>query len=176
MDIPQVTATDQFLLSVDWGAILQRLTAYAGSRFREGTREDWEDIANSAVERLLDPAYRPWSPAVPSMESLLRHLQSEVNGLISNRRKLRQRRGATLPFEETDGGGAQKPFEAMEWSYALLEQLDGKSDACEVFCRILDGAWKPSDTAEALQWPATRVYEARRVIKENAEIIRGNRP
>ena len=175
---PPVTTIDTFLLTVDWGEILLHLTAYAGFKYFEGSNEDIAELVQEAVRHLLDPTYRKWVEANPTMDSLLSHLRSEINAMVIDRRRLRQRRGPHLPAEHalramsSPAPGPEAQLEANDWCYQVLEHLEGRKYASELFYLIMDGTTEPAEQAEALGWTIGRVYEARRVIRDTIREMR----
>lgn len=134
-------------------------------------------MAQEAVGHLFDDKYRNWSPPTPTWESLLLHLQSEVNGIVINRSRLRRRRGDSAaldsakavldPDMETDD-----VLDVEDWAYALLERLDDDGDACAILDLVLKGVEKPAQQAETLGWTRPRVYEARRRLKAAIRLVR----
>lgn len=174
-----VTTIDTFLLTVDWGEVMLRLSAFVARRYQEASEEQVEDVVQEAIQHLLDPDYRSWVEPNPSTESLMRHLGSEVNGIVINQRRKNERRrtGQVVPVEEAltlacDSPTAQMQLEAKAFIYELLDSLDGKDNACEVLYLIADGNIKAAAQIKALGWTTNRVYEARRKIQAAARKIR----
>ncbi|MCR9165977.1 MAG: hypothetical protein ACE37F_25190 [Nannocystaceae bacterium] len=166
---------DNFLASTDWGEVAVRLTAYALNRLRRGgidNPDDAKDVVQEALRRLFDPQSRDWSPTSPCKKGLMRHLGSEINGIVANRVRLRMRRGDALPEDslaKKPGGTRPDETDGLEdLVYTLLERVDGDDDASDILDLFLKGTEKASDQAETLKWTPSRVYEARRRIRSAA--------
>lgn len=165
---------DNFLASVDWGEVAVRLTAFALSRLDRldmANPEDAQDLAQEAIQRVFDPKYRNWSPSAPSLKELMKHLGSKVNGIVANRQRSRDRRGVVAPLDapniasSTTTDGRQDLDDLV---YVLLDRLDGDDDACTVLDLFLKDVDKAAEQANTLQWPTSKVYEARRRIRAAA--------
>lgn len=168
-----MNTTDDFLASTDWADVLVRLSAFAWRRLKRVgfSYQEVEDIAQEAVQRLFDEKYRNWSPSEPRMEDLLRHLGSEVNGIVANRVRLRDRRGDLRPVDEArmaldHAAQADTCQNVEDLLYALLEHFDDDEDVCTLVDLFAKGILKAADQAQELDWPAARVYEARRRLRK----------
>ncbi len=89
------------LEKVDWARTSVRLTSHAYRRL--GTGRDWhvaEELAQEAIEQVIDPNYKDFDPADGS---LFKHLGSVVNGLIQNRGRKKAESCVTVadPKDET---------------------------------------------------------------------------
>ncbi len=163
----------------DWAAIFKRLTAYALRWLgRNGRLEDARDIAAEAIRQLLDPEYRSWDPRD---EDVLWHLQSTVNGILSNRRHTK-----SLSEERLHDFTSETSDERFHASNRLVDRIHGAQTLDKVFdhaCavgdelaqRIVleahDGVVGPKEVAAKLGEPISRIYEARRRLKGYLEVV-----
>ncbi len=160
-------AFDDFFATVDWGEITLRLTLFA---VRRGVPpDDAEEVVQEAFSQLFDPDYKEWSPDVPSVASLMRHLGSTVNGIIMNKRRRQGRWGPAVDLARvklSNGVTADRERHSADWQCEVLGRLDGDDDACSIFYLIVDDVPKAADEAAELGWPVARVYEARRRLRQ----------
>lgn len=162
---------DDALEQVDWASTLRRLTLYAKRRLgTEVTIEEAEDIAAEAVRQMLDPTYRGWDP---QREQLLWHLQSNVNGLISNRRRKKALSEERLHdfSAKPDVGMSPAPDPLPSISLADLARHAtalGDHLAAAVVAAAIQGSSSPKEVALSLGVPAQKVYDARQRLKRYA--------
>lgn len=158
---------DEFLATVDWNEVGARLTAFA--RRRTGHVAEAEELVQEALSRLFDPKYKPWSPDTPSLEGLVGHLRSTINGIVVDRHRLRERRGRSVDHEHVvlqSPSTADASVRTADWECDALGRLNGDEEACQVFCLMVDDVQKAADQAAKLGWPVSKVYEARRRIRQ----------
>lgn len=168
---------DDLLAQQNWDEVIENLTEYSRARLGYRARvADAEDIAMQAISRVLDPKYRAWNPET---STLLEHLGSEVNGIISNLRRTRSRSKEVIAdtIEERksvasddriiDRIGAGRILES------LLELAIERSDEIvqQLLLEAVDGVIAPKDVAVKLNIPIGRVYEGRRRLSEYLEIV-----
>ena len=163
----------------DWHLLSRRLTDYA--RWMLGwnaTAADAEEIAQQAITTVLDPGYRAWDPA---REDLMWHLQSNVNGIISNRRtkkSLSMERLRDLQPETSDERFRQaNPDVQRIEDRNVLEALHDHAAACgddvaqHVVMDALSGDFDAGRLAERLKVPVQKVYDARQRLKRYLRLI-----
>jgi len=170
---------DSFLASANWTELSIRLTAYAQRRLRRvGVVKvmDAEEVAQEALRRLFDPKYRLWTPLEPTLDGLINHLGSEVNGIISNLRRRQARWGDALSFEDRTSHRLPTA-QGLDCAADILARLEatGEDDAADIFRKILEGNLVPAEQAESLRWPPQRVYEARRRLRDAVRVLHTGR-
>ena len=172
---------DEGLAGQDWEQIGKRLTLFAHRRLWSIGVDDValaQDLAQEAISRLFDPNYAGWDQARQPV--LLEFLGSVVNGLISNLRKKRRRRGAHLPLEGPGrphlacecAGAETRVSQADELTriWALLQQeLQGDPLAVQVLELTIEGCERPRHQAAALGVDVERIYQARRRLRRCIE-------
>jgi len=164
---------DQEIERHDWDDVSRRLTAYA--RWRLGWNAniaDAEEIAQEAIRIVLDPAFREYDPA---KEDLMWHLQSNVNGIINNRREKK-----ALSNERLRDFGAETSDERLQRANPdvkrsqdrrILEILHdyaearGDQHAQAVVMDSLSGDFDDTETAAKLMVPVQKIYDARQRLK-----------
>jgi DNA-directed RNA polymerase specialized sigma24 family protein len=157
----------------DWNDVSRRLTDYA--RWRLGWNAniaDAEEIAQEAIRIVLDPDFREFNPAE---EDLMWHLQSNVNGIINNRRKkkaLAKEQLHDLQPETSDERFHQKnPGVTRVQQRAVLEVLHdyaearGDEQAQTVVMDALSGDFDDAETATKLNVPVQKIYDTRQRLK-----------
>lgn len=157
----------------DWNDVSRRLTDYA--RWRLGWNaniSDAEEIAQEAIRIVLDPDFREFNPAE---EDLMWHLQSNVNGIINNRRKkkaLAKEQLHDLQTETSDERFHQKnPGVTRVQQRAVLEILHdyaearGDEQAQTVVMDALSGDFDDAETANKLNVPVQKIYDTRQRLK-----------
>jgi len=164
--------TEDSLEGQDWDRIIKRLTAFAKRRLGYRARlEDAKDIAMKAISQVFDPEYRAWDPQTCT---LLEHLRSEVNGIVSNSRRTRSRSEERF-FDAPEGGDSleseDRTIDRIGSSQILNEVLDIASQRSDenaqlVLMEAVDGAIAPKDAAAKLNMPIGRVNEARRRLRD----------
>lgn len=169
---------DDSLEGQDWDRIIKRLTAYARRRLGHSARlEDAKDIAMQAISRVFDPTkYRAWNPQA---STLLEHLGSEVNGIVSNLRRTHSRSKEVISDtieERKSVASDDRIIDRLDSSRILESLLDiaiERSDeiAQQLLMEAIDGAIAPKDVAAKLTIPIGRVYEGRRRLSEYLEVV-----
>jgi len=176
------TSSDDPFSKQDWKQIIKRLTAYAKRRLgRKATIQEAEDIASEAIRQVLDPDYRDWDPA---KEELIWHLQSNVNGIINNRRRTK-----SLAMEQIRdfGSEASQGLTARDSRHECNEKHDASAllervRACAaqkgdevaeqvILLAAIDAVFDVKDVAVKLNVSVGKVYEARRRLKEYLEAV-----
>ena len=158
----------------DWNRILRRLTDYARWCLGfDGKIEDAEEIASEAVRIVFDPQRRNWDPA---KDDLIWHLQSNVNGIISNRRAkkaLSKERLLDFPAETTDSRfHSENPGVARLEQRNLLEAAHdhagklGDTHVQTLVLEALDGNVDAKDIAAKLNVEPQKIYDARQRLKK----------
>jgi DNA-directed RNA polymerase specialized sigma24 family protein len=170
------TELEDSLEKQDWKEIVRRLTLYAKGRLGRGSSiHDAEEIAQEAIRIVLDPEYRQWDPET----DLLYHLQSNVNGLISNRWKTKSRSQERLRDFTVEQGipdpsaGVVDRIEASETLEKLLEHAISVGDElCQkIILEAVDGIVAPQEVAAKLGVKVGQVYEARRKLKKYIDTV-----
>ena len=157
----------------DWNLLSRRLTTYARWRLGWDAKvEDAEEIAQQAIATVLDPEYREWNPG---QEDLMWHLQSNVNGIISNLRTKKARsmeRLRDLQPETSDERFRQANPNAKRVERRLvLEVLHDHAEARDdtvaqnVVMDVLQGDFDAAELAARLKVPVQKVYDARERLK-----------
>lgn len=157
----------------DWDDVSRRLTAYA--RWRLGWNANIADaveIAQEAIRIVLDPEFREFDPA---KEDLMWHLQSNVNGIINNRRKkkaLANEKVRDLHVETSDERFQRaNPDVKRSQERRILEILHdyaearGDEHAQAVVMDALSGDFDDAETASKLKVPVQKIYDARQRLK-----------
>lgn len=168
---------DDALETQDWKKIIKRLTAYAKRKLgRNGKIQDAEEIASEAIRQVLDPEYRDWKPEECD---LLWHLQSNVNGILSNRWRTKSKTEERLRdfkketsderFHADDNtvariANAQALDKALDLAIAANDEL-----AQAVIMEANEGLLEPQEVATKLGVAVGKVYEARRRLKAYLE-------
>lgn len=168
---------DELLAQQNWDEVIENLTEFSRRRLGRGARiADAEDIAMQAISQVLDPEYRSWNPEV---STLLEHLGSEVNGIISNLRRTRSRSEEVIAdtIEQrksvTSDDRVIDRIESSQILDSLFNLAAKRSDeiAQQLLLEAVDGAIAPKDVAAKLNIPIARVYEGRRRLSEYLEIV-----
>lgn len=161
---------DEFLTSVDWGAVSKRMVAYTLRRLQRfipshASPETAKELVHEAIVHLLDDEHRDWRPTEPSERALLLHLGSEINGLVINyqRKIIRRPNETSLDVRVDLGEAACEPaaVDASAWLDEAMAMLDGEDDARRVLGLFADGCTKAADQASELGWPIKKVYKVR---------------
>lgn len=167
----------------DWNDVSRRLTDFARWRLGwDANIADAEEIAQEAIRIVLDPDFREYNPAE---EDLMWHLQSNVNGLINNRRKkkaLAKEQLRDLQPETSDERFHQdNPGVKRVKERAVLEVLHdfaearGDEHAQTVVMDALSGDFDDAETAAKLNVPVQKVYDARQRLKRYLAAILGEK-
>ncbi|MFT3693985.1 MAG: hypothetical protein QM831_12650 [Kofleriaceae bacterium] len=165
------------LARADWGNVSRRLTLYAKRRMGAATMTEAEDVAAEAIRQVLDPMYRAWDP---QRETLLWHLQSNVNGIVANRSRKKSRTQERLhDFQERpDVLGPtvavdDEPDDSLLTLHAYAEDR-GDQLACDIITQALQGVVSPKEVALSLGVPPQKVYDARQRLKRYGLALRGH--
>ena len=175
---------DDELERQDWERIGKRLTLYAYRRLRGIGVDDMaraQDLAQEAIGRLFDPDYAGWDRG--RQPSLLEHLGSVVNGLVSNLRRKRARRTVPVSLEEgrlsplvaAQPGAEARVADAEELArvWAMLqESLRDDELGGRVLELIVEGCERPREQARALSIDVERIYQARRRLRRRIAEVR----
>lgn len=164
---------DEEIQRHDWNDVSRRLTAYA--RWRLGWNAniaDAEEIAQEALRIVLDPDFREFDPA---KEDMMWHLQSNVNGIINNRRVKKALANEQLHdfTRESSDDRFQKASPGVKrvQDHRLLEILHDHAEALGdvhaqcVVMSALSGDFDDAETAKKLGVPKQKVYDARQRLK-----------
>lgn len=93
---------------IDWPSISKRLTRFAYTRIRGSSWDDAEDLAQQAIEQMLDGEHAEWDQE--KHPDPLDHLTGIVRGLVANRwRKLARQK--TEPLHKEPAGDASEQNE-----------------------------------------------------------------
>jgi hypothetical protein len=167
---------DEALAQADWADTFRRLSLYAKRRLGVSMPfQEAEDIAAEAIRQVFDPAYRAWTP---QRETLLWHLQSNVNGLIANRRRKKSLTHEQLHDDLSSSYASPDELAVTPTLEQELSRLSGYAQeigdklASSVIALALAGTVSPKEVALVLGVPAQKVYDARQRLKRYGAELR----
>ena len=174
------SVSHQQLLEHDWSDISRRLTLFVYGRLGRGrSMHDAEEIAQEAVRRFLDPNYAQWDQG--REPSLVRHLGSIANGVLSDRRQRKSSSNEELrdvadmaevdASEDVETRVASAEVAARSLA-ALRERLAKDRVALDILELIIRGVDEPREQARQLSLAPREVYNARRRIALHRDAIR----
>src|SRR5262249_42324668 len=145
---------------------------------RKRSWEEAQDVAQKAIEQLLDPRYKAWDPK--SEPRVFRHLINVARGIISNARRLRASRETATEDEKLEAAlGATNDGEDEEARVASraharhavreLAELTGRADGDpleqEVMALYAEEIVELDEQARVLGRPKHDVRNARRRLQ-----------
>lgn len=190
--VPRVLMTsnvEEFLAEIDWGAVSKRLVAYALRRLRRfapslATETHAMDVVHQAIVHLIDDEHRDWVPEGdhPTLQGLLFHLGSEINGIVINQQRKVIRRPSSRSL--SDLASKAQPVEDATVDHRLMEAdmmrratqlLEGHDAAQQILHLFAEGCTKAADQAKVLGWPVKKVYKIREQVRSRLEELRDGR-
>jgi hypothetical protein len=162
--------------SVDWETVTMKLVHYAFRRMGRSSWEDAREVAQTALEHMLDPAYARWDPAV--QPDVFLHLGSVVNGLLANRwRKRREELVGDDTLAERAGGAEITPALAQRDGARLKGVLAARLAADPLGLAIVrltfdEDLSTPREQAAALNEPLEAIKNARRRVSTHLDAVR----
>lgn len=172
---------DDFLETVDWGAVSKRLLAYTVRRLQRfipshASAETAKEIVHEAIVHLLDDEHRDWRPQQLTEKDLLLHLGSEINGIVINyQRKIIRRPNESSLEARHDLESACSESSAVEagaWLKRAMSVLQQDGEAKQILGLFADGCTRAADQAAELGWPVKRVYKVRERVRAKLLEIR----
>ena len=165
------------LAQQDWEDISRRLTAYAHGRLRKTSRELAEELAQTAIERVLSKQYAPWDPE--RYPRLLDYLGTIVNTLVYNhwqslatkaeRGKMRD----AEQVEEVDDSPEEKLTRkdlAARAAQIVKRRVRERDDAlCVKLIELMSqGIERPQELSASCNVDVEEIYLAKRRLGEHA--------
>ncbi|HZU82455.1 MAG TPA: hypothetical protein VE987_06050 [Polyangiaceae bacterium] len=172
---PPAPSAERVLRELRDPVVVRCLVKYAARR--TGSRADGDDVLADAIQRVCDPAGKPWEP---DKASFTRHMQLVIDDLVVQRARRGHRRfedvraepdghpervdPAPLPDEEIE-----RRDELTRWAELggrLLERLGDRDPlAVAVFRAAAGGLSEPAAMAKKLGCRVQEVYDAMRRLK-----------